>query len=118
MCLVDRDQLKGKILTMPGGDGMPYYLVEIIEIADLDNEKFVGCQVIVPKDKVFKYIYKPQGKIQQQEVIFDRYQVVAQYKDRDDGRVFSLDDQYESRGKNVETLDELEAALNNEPRRG
>jgi len=90
--LVDKDQLRGKILSMPGGDGDPYYLVEIIEeYTKYIKKTNVGCQVIVPRDMVFKYNNKQEGKITIQEVIFETCDVIAQYKDRDDNQVFDID---------------------------
>ena len=92
--LVEIDQIKGKILEMPGGDGCPYFLVEVIELhPDNECQDNLGCQVLVPKDRVFKYTRGIKAEIAQQEVIFDLLAVVAQYKDRDSKLVFKLETQ-------------------------
>ena len=89
--LIDAEQLKGKILQMPGGDTNPFYLVEILEEYGTSKHSNVGCKVIVPRDKVFKYSKKNEAEISESQVIFDDCDIIAQYKDRDDKRVFLTD---------------------------
>lgn len=96
LCLIDGDQLRGKILTMPDGDLSEYYLVEITEEKKSGKSDNLGCQVIVSKDKVLKYTKKYEGEKSEQQVIFDQYDVIAQYKNRDDDKVFKFNGYFEN----------------------
>lgn len=84
MELINGDQVRGKRLAMEDPE---YYLVEITEQLKVDSN--VGCKVIVPKDKVFKYSHKEKedgGYVQY--VIFEQYEVIAQFSKHDDKKKF------------------------------
>jgi len=92
ICLIHNNQLKGKILPMPDGEQSSCYLVEIIEekIQRQKEESNVGCMIVVPKDKAFKYIKKVEGDKSETRVVFNIQDIVVQYQDIKDPRVLQL----------------------------
>jgi len=84
-------QLRGKVLPMPEGEQSTCYLVEIIEEGSTQHGKSnIGCKVIVPKDKIFKYSKKDDDEKVEMQVIFDISEVLAQYQDVKDLHEFCL----------------------------
>ena len=91
LALVDCDQLRGKILVMPDGDLSGYYLAEIIEEKKhREGTDRIGCKVLVSKDKVIKYTKKSEGEKSELQVIFDQLDVVAQFKNPGEEKVFEF----------------------------